>query len=386
MRWADTVLRGRTIRWFLPVVALYLVYQIWLNSKYYGTDWACWDYMLISGFLAFLVAISLATGIDQRLDAAIDRLRLNNALVITDDGVARLKQEMSQRGNAVQAWSALLIGFLIFGSYVWVFGDLAAQIWRAWQQGSLPEGGWALVELGIFTVISALSAALAGVFFGRLTHYGTLAAVLSNDETRLRIVPGHFDGVCGLKPIGDFYLFQALLLAIPILWLGVWWSWIIPHYKDVICTVTGQPQFLFREWQEPFFIQWLVVLGYFYMGFMRPFLELRRHIHSTKVKLNSNEATWLEREIFEFQRRLVSNADDSHLMNSEDIDRLSRRLWSIRTMPDWPMDPLTLAKYRSVVVGQVLLPLGASAISAAEQGNAALAALHWLQSWMGDLL
>ena len=42
-------------------------------------------------------------------------------------------------------------------------------------------------------------------------------------------------------------------------------------------TLTGQPQFLFREWQGPFFIQWLVVLGYFYTGFVRPFLRSEEH-------------------------------------------------------------------------------------------------------------
>lgn len=365
MTWVDAILGGRTIRWFLTIVALYLTYQIWLNAKHFGRQGACWDYMLISGFLAFLVAISLATGISRRLGEAIDRLRLNNALVITDDGILRLKQQMSGQGKSIQVWSGLFIGFLIFGSYIWVFGDLTTQIWQAWRQGMLPQGGLALVELGIFTTISALSAALAGLFFGRLTYYGTLASVLSNEDSGLRITPGHFDGVCGLKPLGDFYLFQAVLLAIPILWLGAWWAWIIPSYKDVICTVTGQPQFLFREWQGPFFIQWLVVLCYFYMGFVRPFLTLRRRIRSNKADLNRQDAAHLEQAIFQLQAQLVSNPAGAGANVANDIDSLSRRLWSIRTMPDWPMDPLTLAKWKSLVVGEVLFPLGAFAMSSA---------------------
>ena len=366
------------------VVALYLTYQIWLNAKFFGTEWVCWDYMLISGFLAFIVAISLAAGINRRLDTAIDRLRLNNALVITDDGISRLKRQMSLQGKSVQVWSSLLIGLLIFGSYVWVFGGLSAQIWQAWRQGMLPQGGVALAELGIFTAISALSAALAGLFFGRLSHYGTLASVLSADESGLRITPGHFDGVCGLKPIGDFYLFQAVLLAIPILWLGAWWAWIIPSYKDVNCTLTGQPQFLFREWQGPFFIQWLVVLGYFYTGFVRPFLTLRHRIRTKKAGLNREDAALLEHEIFELQGQLVSDPAGARANVANDIDSLSRRLWSIRTMPDWPMDPLTLAKYQSLVVGEVLLPLGAAALSSADVGTSPIS-LQWLQSWLGSL-
>lgn len=383
MKWVDAVLRGRTIRWFLAVVALYLAYQIWLNAKYYGTDWPCWDYMLISGFLAFLVAISLASDINRRLDAAIDRLRLNNALIVTEDGVARLKEDMAERGKTIQIWSAFVIFSLIFGSYVWVFGTVAAQIWHAWRQGALPQGGVALVELGIFTLISALAAALAGLFFGRLAHYGTLASVLSTDEGRLRIVPGHFDGASGLKPIGDFYLYQALLFAIPILWFGLWWAWIIPNYKDVICSVTGQPQFLFREWQEPFFILWLVVLGYFYFAFVRPFWMLRRRLRTTRADLNQHEAVRIEGEILERQKRLLLETSDRRDDTADEIDRLSRHLWSIRTMTDWPMDFSTLAKYRSIVLGEVLLPLAAAAVSSFDLGSSGSSALQWIHSWWG---
>jgi hypothetical protein len=84
MTWVDAILDGRAIRWFLTIVALHLTYQIWLNAKHFGRQWACWDYILISGLLAFILAISLATGINHRRGEGIDPLRLNNALVITD--------------------------------------------------------------------------------------------------------------------------------------------------------------------------------------------------------------------------------------------------------------------------------------------------------------
>lgn len=381
MSWIDGILQGRTIRYFLSAVAIYLAWQIWLNARFYGTDWPCWDYMLISGFLAFILAVSLATDINRRLNHAIDQLRLNNALVLTEDGVKRIKLAMTQRGRSIEFWSGLAIGSLIFGSYVWVFGALALQIWRLWNAGALPEGGTALIELGIFTAISAASAVIAGLFFGRLTHYGTLANVLSTEEAGLRITPGHFDGACGLKPIGDFYLYQALLLAIPILWLGAFWAWIIPTYKDVICSVTGQPQPFFREWRGPFFIQWLVVLGYFHLAFIRPFFALRSRIRDAKQTLDLEERPRLERAIYDLQGRLAAAPGHGEVA-AEEIDRLSRRLWSIRTMTDWPMDPLTLAKYRSVVLGEVILPLGAAAITSSGLADGSPLA-GWLQTWAG---
>jgi hypothetical protein len=383
MHWVDAILQGRTIRWFLGVVALYLAYQVWLNGRYFGNDWACWDYMLISGFLAFLVAIWLATSITRRLDEAIERLRLNNALIIDAGGVARLKAHMAAQGKSVQVWSGILIGLIVFGSFVWVFAPYVGPIWTAWRAGTLPEGGVALLELSIFTLISALCAALAGLFFGRLTHYGTLASVLSADGSGLRIVPGHQDGAAGLKPIGDFYLYQALLLAIPILWLGLWWAWIIPNYKDVVCPLTGQPQMLFREWQGPYFVQWLVVLLYFQFAFVRPVLTLRRYIRARRTDLNRGEAPRLESELLDRQRQLLAHSPVALADAAGGLDQISRRLWAIRSMGEWPMDVATLAKYRSVVVGEVLLPLAGAAISTAQPGGSSSAALLWLRSWLG---
>ena len=377
MNWVERILQRGTIQAVMGAIALYLGYQIWLNARYYGTDWPCWDYMLISGFLAFLLAIGLALDLNRRLDTAIEGLRLNNALILTDDGVTRLKLAMTARGKRIQVVSGLAMGVLIFGCYIWVFGELTIQIWQLLRQGALPEGGSALVELAVFTAISALAAALAGLFFGRLTHFGTLASVLSSNDVQLRIVPGHFDGASGLKPIGDFYLFQALLLAIPILWLGAWWAWVIPSYKDVICSVTGQRQFLFAEWQGPFFVQWLVVVGYFFAGFVWPFLTLRKRIRAAKAILTSEQAPKLEREIIALQRPLASSEDGSSSSVLDDIDHRALRLWSIRSMTDWPMDASTAAKYRSLVLGEVLMPLAAAVLS---DGNRNSPVFQWLTS------
>jgi len=48
-----------------------------------------------------------------------------------------------------------------------------------------------------------------------VSNFGGLVAKLSKPETPLQIRLGHFDGANGLKPIGDFYLYQALLVMFP---------------------------------------------------------------------------------------------------------------------------------------------------------------------------
>ncbi len=352
----DRAMHPKVIGGFTMIVFAFLIYQIGLNFKAYKFSWSCWDYMLISGCLGFIVAMGLVQTLSRRLDAALHHLRMNNALIISDDGIDALKARMQSQGRAIELWSGFLIGVVVLASFYWVFADMVVTSWHAWREGRLAGGGLALAEFGLFAAISVIAACIAGLFFGRLTRFGMLASVLSDDHKRLRVIPGHFDGACGLKPIGDFYLFQALLLAIPILWLAAWWAYIIPQFKDVVCPVTRQPQFLFAEWRGPFFVQWLIVLAYFYSGFARPVAKLRRRIRETRLALSQDEVPRLEREILNAQQQHSSDTEtDEHILAS---DRAALRLWGIRNISDWPMDKVTLAKYQSLIGGEVLLPFG----------------------------
>jgi hypothetical protein len=211
--------------------------------------------------------------------------------------------------------------------------------------------------------------------------------VLSKDEKYLRIIPGHADGACGLKPIGDYYLYQALVFAVPIIWLSAWWAWIIPNYKDMLCTLTGQPHQLFATWQGPYFLQWLVVLVYFYMGFVWPFIALRRRIKRARASFNANEATRLQADIFALQNEL-SDPTESEVKQDQNaimplLDAKSRELWAIRNMSSWPMDAGTLAKYRSLLVGEVVLPVVAAL---ATSGKAGGSGFQLINSWLSKLV
>ncbi|MEQ1613637.1 MAG: hypothetical protein ABL904_12855 [Hyphomicrobiaceae bacterium] len=355
----DRLLDPKLIGGFTAIVAIFTAYQLALNFQAYRFSWACWDYMLISANGCFIAAMILVLSLTRRFDAALRQLRLNNVLMMSDDDVADLKDRIGQRARPIELISGWLIGAVVLGSFIFVFGEFMATVWSAWRSNRLSGGGWSLVEFGFFVVISVLAAGIAGLFFGRLARYGMLASVLSDNHEGLRVIPGHFDGACGLKPIGDFYLYQALLLAIPILWLGAWWAWVIPQYQSLVCSVTQQPQMLFAEWRGPFFMQWLVVLGYFCMGFVRPFYQLRRRIRTTRLALVRDETPRLEQEILARHDRTATLGQVHTASLDDDHERLSRRLWSINTMGDWPMDSTTLAKYRSLLLGEVLLPLGA---------------------------
>jgi len=386
MHWVDAILLSSRIKWFLGLIALYLCYQIWRNYQYFGAYWTCWDLMLISGFLAFILSVWLAADLKRRLNLAIDQLRLNNVLVIDDAGVERLKEEVSNRGSSVQVWSGVLITLVILASYWAAIGPYAISVWNAWQAGVHPEAGTILLQIGSFTCVSVIGAALAGMLFGRLTYYGRLAGVLGKSENSLRVIPSHSDGACGLKPIGDYYLYQALVFAVPIIWLSAWWAWIIPNYEGMVCTLTGQSLQRYSNWQKPLFMQWLVVLVYFYMGFVWPFLRLRRRIKQARKSYNEHEATQLKSDIIALQNQLAELTEaeatqDRHAVLTV-LDAKSKELWAISNMSGWPMDAGTLAKYRSLLVGEVALPIIVALISASNKEDG----LGLLGTWLGKLI
>ncbi len=343
---------------------------------------------MISGFLAFILAVWLAADLNRRLNLAIDQLRLNNVLIMDDAQVSLLKVEISNRGSSVQLWSGVLITLVIFASYWIAFGPYVIRVWDAWQAGQHPQAGPILLQIGSFTFVSAIGAALAGLLFGRLTYYGRLAGVLGKSENSLRFIPSHSDGACGLKPIGDYYLYQALVFAVPIIWLGAWWAWIIPSYDGMVCSLTGQSLQRYANWQKPFFMQWLVVLVYFYMGFVWPFLILRRRIKQARKSFNENEARRLRSDIIALQNQLsqlsgARAAEDRQALLSV-LDGKSQELWSIRNMSGWPMDAGTLAKYRSLLAGEVALPVLAALISASNKEDGS--GLQFFGTWLGKLI
>lgn len=55
-----------SVRIFIGVWALFLADQIRLNYNFFGTSWPCWDYMLISGTLAFMLSVGLASQAEEK--------------------------------------------------------------------------------------------------------------------------------------------------------------------------------------------------------------------------------------------------------------------------------------------------------------------------------
>jgi len=204
--------------------------------------------------------------------------------------------------------------------------------------------------------LGLLAGLVAGAFFGRLATYGAMATVLADRSTRLNVRPGHFDGANGLKPVGDFYLYQALLTAIPLIWLAGW-ALIVPWYYAAPCFGEFDPSYTWRlRWQ--FYGQWLVVAAFTYLGFIRPVLALRRRLIETRADLRTNRIPQIETEIARLKATLPGTLEpEQHRLIEATIDALAREHWAIRNMRCWPMDKGTFQKYAPVEIVANVAPV-----------------------------
>jgi len=166
---------------------------------------------------------------------------------------------------------------------------------------------------------------LAGRYLGRMAFYGTLGRLLRARNIRLKVQPGHPDGAAGLKPIGDLYFFQAMVIAIPALYLALWW-FIIP--------TMGR----YTVWRGPYLGLLAVVLTVEVLAFFAPLWSFHQEMQAQKSVL-LNEADTLSGQMDAVQAELPeAKTDQERTALKERLSSMTDRYWAIERMPTWPVD------------------------------------------------
>jgi hypothetical protein len=354
------ILMSRTAFAVVAVFAVgFFVYDIRTSAQIYGANVRCWNLPNISITFALLLALYLARQIDPRMRAALHELWLQGTIPEAADPHAGLQQRILAGRGRKEAGAALLIVLVMVAAYLWSEAPHLPHLLAALTRppGSAPVSRDEAISFLAAASLGILSGAVAGAFFGRLATYGSMAAVLADPQTPLNIRPGHFDGANGLKPVGDFYLFQALLTAIPLTWLLVW-ILILPWYHSAECFAGGDPAFTERvRWQ--FYGQWIVVAAFTYLGFIRPVLRLRHRLTQVRASLMQDRIPLIEGEIAQLKSTLIAGAPDAERRSAVEtrIHDLARERWAIRHMSRWPMDRATFSKYAPLEIVSNVAPV-----------------------------
>ena len=209
-----------------PVAAL----TIWLCQRLFfawfvdGVDLITRDPMQVSGFATVIVGVWLSLGAERRFRGMVDRLVDRQALVIESGELMAFRQGVEHQVHATaRRWAVLITSAIGFG-YIFFYYDVWSWIWGAdYWRGFLE-----------FTAASLFAGYVAGGRLGRLVGYGAIGRFLERRQTIVIAEPGHPDGAAGLRPYGDYFFFQAMLVSLPILWLGLWWVFIpdFPGYHE----------------------------------------------------------------------------------------------------------------------------------------------------------
>lgn len=283
---------------------------IWLSAAYQGF----WDWLLISGWCALIFGLWTAHGLPDKLEHTLDRLANRGVLVVTPEQLRLFKQRLETR--TVKYWalgSGSIVALAILLAFILAFAN-----------------GKIYYRIPL-TLAETLGGYIAGCYLGRMACYGALGRSLKNAGMGLRVMVGHPDSVGGLKPIGDYYFHQAMVVAIPAIFLSIWLLLFpIPYF-----------QASYHAWQKIYAGLLALAIIFEIFAFIIPLWYFHRGMESQKHLL-LQEADRLSPEIAEIQRKLSDNptGDEAKVLKDSLADKTAR-YWAIEQLPEWPIDPRT---------------------------------------------
>ena len=191
-----------------------------------GFDFAQMDVLLLSGVAVFIAGLLVARTIPRRLKATLGRLIQREAVVAAEG--ASPEADLDKLWNALEDRAGIWARAVAVISAITILIAFLVVFWGEFSAAKI-----------FLTLGEVVGAYVAGTFLGRMACYGQLGRVLTERGLRINVVPGHVDGAAGLKPVGDFFFFQAMVVAVPAVYLTLWW-FLIPYWPR------------YEGWRQPY--------------------------------------------------------------------------------------------------------------------------------------
>ena len=301
----------------LAIVALIPVMLgvMFLNYREFGLDVMAWDWMLLSGLLVAALGLRVAHRGTKTLDGVLSRLGDRGVLDWSQDEAAAFWRDFNARAERCSRVLGLLIMLALLAAFTLAF--------LRGHQDRLPL---ALFE-GVYAYI-------VGVVLGRMAWYGGIGRALRKAKVKMHVYPGHVDGAAGMKPVGDFFFRQALLVVIPAVYLGAWLLLIPSWPRD------------YSDWHVAYFWLLAVVLLIEVAAFVLPMWSFHKVMVAKKSRWRV-KADEISRAINKLQG--FAETGPRPETRSEDdpgVEALRRRFEAIEAMPTWPVDRMTRKRFR----------------------------------------
>jgi hypothetical protein len=275
-----------------------------------------WDVSRLSGFATLIVGLLLAGKSKNRFERTMDRLARRGVL----DRVDEVKKTMERRADRWKHSVAAVAALAEFALFVSII---------------VKDHTPTRIPLCLFYTAWAY---IAGSYIGRMLAYACIGSQLKNDGAFLRVFPGHIDGAAGLRPIGDFCLRQALIVALPAAYLAVW-SFLIPVWPDAHLKEKYLP------FMHPYLGLLFIALVFEVIAFVFPMWWFHREMQRQKERL-LEEADYLSERIGNIPKQLAksSTSEERDALN-EELTLKTKQFWDIERMPTWPVNTAMIQKF-----------------------------------------
>jgi hypothetical protein len=306
------------------------------------------DPLLLSGFALLIVGIILARHVPTRMHQMLRRLRDRGALEADDAAFENFKRDLDSRAEARARWAA------------WIGTGVMVLIWALAVNESLGSGSDStehLVEvvatllriatLAPLLVFEMLAGYAAGYQLGRMASFGFLAFALRRNSCALRVIPGHPDGAAGLKPIGDFYFFQAMIASLPAVYLAGW---------SVAFALSPRFRQDYSVWHIPYLAALPVAIAVELLAFFVPLWWFHEEMAEQKSEY-LREADRLSMKISGLRPNELQETGNATTQPMQRLDQIRERYSAIEAIPTWPVDAPTRRRLGLRNLGLVFLPL-----------------------------
>lgn len=204
-------------------------------------------------------------------------------------------------------------------------------------------------------VVAMLGGYVAGRIIGRAVAYGTLGSLLKTRDKLPEAQPAHLDGAAGLRPVGEFFFYQAMIVALPAVFLAGWWIAIPLLHR-------------YSYWRNPYLVFLVLCVIAEAFAFIAPMVSFHRAMRLSKHE-RLLEADELSQEVDELQARLVlAETDQERASLKEELGPKVDRYQAIETMPTWPVDRRTRRRF-TLNNALLITPLAMKALSVSGPWN-----------------
>lgn len=278
------------------------------------------DHLALSGVTFLILGLWVSMNVQDRMTMAIDQLDKRGGIVGLN-GAENFTKALEK--NAF-IWTVLITV------------AIAASFWFGlkWEDASTKFA----VE---WTIGGTLFGFIVSLQLGRMVSYSLMNRYLKKEKISIISHPGHPDSLGGIKPLGYYFFFHAILFAIPLFHLGAW-SLLIP----------GWEYWDYSVWRSAYALLFGVTLVLFLICCVWPILGLHEAMRERKATLlASNEP--LSASIRELQEKIELTTDFPKKNEmSENLLVMTGHYYQIESMPTWPFNLKTLQSFA------LKLPLG----------------------------